>query len=321
MKIKTTAIALAVAGTCAAPIAAQAECSVYASARIGVEYIDTADVADFDIRSHSSRFGAKGETDLGNGLTGYGHYEWDVDEADFGIRHRYVGLKGDFGNVYVGHTYHAFYNHVVGPADPSYFRGGTMVDYNGRRDDFVTYASATGAVSWAASARMTSEAEEDEVDEIEIGVSFPIGDTTLGLGLHNTAADADAPATGFLIGNSSDEDVVGVMWSGIGIGDGAIALGFQAQDDDTSVVASFTMGGLYLIAEVLSIDADTQSNPPGADDTDITAITLGYEQTLGRQTKMIYEAHSSDNDCPSGVAVTVCDDVTALEVVLRYDII
>jgi predicted porin len=312
MKIKTTAIALAVAGTVAAPMAVQAEGSVYGSARIGVGYKDTADTADFDIHSHSSRFGAKGETDLGNGMTAYGVYEWDVDESDFGIRHRYAGLKGDFGNVYVGKTYHTFYNHTVGPVDPSYFFGGyAMVDYNGRRDDFITYASAAGAVDWAVSTRITSEAEEDAVDEIEVGVSFPIGDTTLGLGLHNTLGDAD-DATGFLIGNTSDEDVISVTWHGIALGDASLAVNFQSQDDDTSFVASLTMGGLWFIVEAEMIDEDSLG--AGAD-TDPTNIVLGYQQELGRNTKMIYEAGVQDHDTGDSD-----DDVTQFDVIFRYDI-
>jgi predicted porin len=313
MKIKTTAIAMAVAGTIAAPMAVQADGSVYGSARIGVNYTDTGDFADFDIHSHSSRFGAKGETDLGNGMTGYGQYEWDVDASDFGIRHRFIGVKGDFGNVYLGHTYHAFYNHTVGPVDPSYYFGGAaMVDYNGRRDDFITYASAAGAVSWAVSGRMTSEAEEDALDEIEIGVSFPLGDTTLGLGLHNTAGDAD-DATGFPIGNTSDEDVISVTWHGIGIGDGNLAVNFQSQDDDTSFVASYTMGSLWLIFEAEMIDEDSLG--AGAD-TDPSNIVLGYQQELGRQTKMIYEVGVYDADTGDSD-----DDVTSIDVMLRYDIL
>jgi len=320
MKIKTTAIAMAVAGTVAAPITVQADASeVYASARVGVEYVDNADIADFNIRSFSSRFGAKGETDLGNGMTGYGHYEWDVDlgaDTDggtIGLRHRYVGVKGDFGNVYVGQTYHAFYNHVVGPADPAYWNSGfAMIDYNGRRDKFVTYASAAGAVSWAVSAGVGREAEEDTPDEIEIGVSFPIGDTTLGLGLHNTAADAD-DGTGSPIGNSSDEDVVGVMWSGIGIGDASLAVGFQTQDDDTGYNFALTSGGFYFVGEFESIDDDSQGAGAG---TDPGGFTLGYEQTLGRKTKMWYEIHSLDADTGDSD-----DDTTAFQAVLRYDII
>ena len=82
MKFRTTAIAMAVAGTVAAPVAVQAGADeIYASARVGIEYKDGdgSDTADFDIRSVGSRFGARGETDLGNGLTGFGRYEWGVD--------------------------------------------------------------------------------------------------------------------------------------------------------------------------------------------------------------------------------------------------
>jgi predicted porin len=82
MKFKTSAIALAVAGSVAAPMAAQAEGSVYASARVGLENVDTAGISDVRMRSFGSRFGVRGETDLGNGMTGFGRYEWDVDFKD-----------------------------------------------------------------------------------------------------------------------------------------------------------------------------------------------------------------------------------------------
>ena len=81
MKFKSSAIALAVAGTMAVPMAAQAD--IYASARIGLENNDTGGVSDLQVRSFGSRFGARGETDLGNGMTGFGRYEWDVDFEDF----------------------------------------------------------------------------------------------------------------------------------------------------------------------------------------------------------------------------------------------
>ena len=61
---------MAVAGTLAAPVVVQAGADeVYASARIGLWNTDTAGESEMDIRSFSSRFGARGETDLGNGKT------------------------------------------------------------------------------------------------------------------------------------------------------------------------------------------------------------------------------------------------------------
>ncbi len=77
MKFKTSAIALAVAGVVATPMAAQAD--LYASARVGVESMDTGGIDELRVRSFASRFGVKSETDLGNGMTGFGRFEWDVD--------------------------------------------------------------------------------------------------------------------------------------------------------------------------------------------------------------------------------------------------
>ena len=77
MNFKTSALALAVAGTVATPMAAQAD--VYASARIGVAHKDTGGVSEMSVGGVASRFGIRSETDLGNGMTGFGRYEWDVD--------------------------------------------------------------------------------------------------------------------------------------------------------------------------------------------------------------------------------------------------
>ncbi|TDJ23735.1 MAG: porin, partial [Gammaproteobacteria bacterium] len=96
MNFNKTALALAVAGITAAPIAAQADpVDIYASVRIGIWSVDQGGVDNIEVRSFSSRFGVKAETDLGNGMTGFGRYEWDVDENDFNIRQRIVGVKGD----------------------------------------------------------------------------------------------------------------------------------------------------------------------------------------------------------------------------------
>jgi predicted porin len=310
MKFKTTAIALAVAGTVAAPVAVQAgEGEVYASARIGIQMTDTGGTSDFDIRSFSSRFGAKGESDLGNGLTGYGHYEWDVDfgdengDSEISVRHRYVGLKGDFGRVYIGQTYHAFYNHVVGPADPAYWNSGfAMIEYRGRTDDTITYAR-DGAVSFAVSAVLIADPEEETPDAIEAGLSFGIGDTKLGFGVISPTEDGAQPA----VGNVADEDVFGVMWSGINLGSVGLAFGAQSQDEDVGFNFAVTAGGLYVVGEFEDMDEADQS--PGG-------VTVGYEQTLGTNTKMWYEIHSFDADTGDSD-----DDKTHIAAVLRYDIL
>jgi len=307
MNFKTSAIALAVAGTVATPMAAQAD--LYASARVGLENVDTAGISDVRMRSFGSRFGVRSETDLGNGMTGFGRYEWDVDfqsnnlssNDDISLRHRYVGLKGDFGSVTIGQTYHTFYNHVVGPLDnPWWASGYAMVNYRGRTDGAVTYSTTVGAATIGATGYFLWEGEEELPDQIELGASFGIGDMTLGVALQNTASDTTQGSAG------NDEDIIGVTLSGIGLGGATLGVGYMTQDDDDSIVIDAGIGNAYVHYETLSSDAG---------DNDPTLITLGYTQSLGRKTTAWYEVVSYDADTGDSD-----DDATILRGVLKYDI-
>jgi len=305
VKIKTTAIAMAVASTVAAPIAVQAGSDeIYASARVGLWNVDTGGVSDLEVRSFDSRFGMRGETDLGNGLTGFGHYEFNVDMNDGGSitnRHRYVGLKGDWGSVLAGQDYHTWFNYVVGPLDiPWWHSGFAMVEYRGRTDKGITYDSGGDAVSFGLTTYFVSDAEEEAPDGIEAGLSFGLGDSTLGFA-YSYVAD------GYTQGSAgNDEDIIGVAWSGIGIGDSSLGVSFMNQDDDDGFVVDWVFGNAYFHSEMLSLDATDQ---------DILMLTLGYTQNLGRKTTMYYEVSDIDADATSD------DDYTAIMAVLKYEII
>lgn len=311
MKIKTSAIALAVASTVATPMAAQAEGSVYASARVGVENVDTAGISDARMRSFGSRFGARGETDLGNGMAGFGRYEWDVDFAssntssndDIGLRHRYVGLKGDFGSMTIGQTYHTFYNHVVGPLDnPWWASGYAMVNYRGRTDGAVTYAGSAGAIDFGVTGYFLWEGEEELPDQIEAAVSFGVGDLgTIGIALQNTADNTSQGSAG------NDEDIVAVTWHGISLGDATMGVGFMNQDEDDSITFDLGIGNIIVHFETLADDSA---------DADPTMVMLGYTQSLGRNTTAWYEIVSYDADSDDSD-----DDITIVRGVLKYDIL
>jgi predicted porin len=319
MKFKTTAIALAVAGSVAAPVVAQAAADeLYASARVGVWSQKVDGDNQIEVKSFSSRFGAKGETDLGNGLTGFGRYEWDVDENDFSLRHRYVGLKGDWGSALLGQTYHTFYNFVVGPLDnPWWHSGYTMVNYRGRTDDAVTYAGGTGDFNYGASVYLVRDGQavakggtandQDDIDAWELGASMAIGDMTLGVAYQGTETTQGSYGT--------DDDVIGASLSGIGIMETSLGLSVMNQEDDTGVVADWLIGNAYVHLEYLMVDADSATSVSG-DDEDKMSITLGYTQSLGRKTTMYYELNHRDNDTGDSD-----DDVTAGMAVLKYDII
>ncbi len=322
MKFKTTAIAMAVAGTVAAPVAVQAGADeLYASARVGVWNVDQNDHSDLDLKSFSSRFGARGETDLGNSLIGFGRYEWDVDmgnndSAQITTRHRYVGLKGDFGSVLLGQTYHTFYNFVVGPFDAPWWHSGyAMVHYVGRTDDGVTYSGGSDAFAFGITTYITADSEEDAIDVVEVAASYTFGnDMVVGVGAITTEAD-EGDGTGTLIGNSQDDSVWGVSLSGVMLGEVSLAFNFQGQDDDTSFGNNIGFGNLYFHSELEFLDEDSPASVSG-DDEDRVSLTLGYTQTLGRKTSLWYEINHIDNDTGDSD-----DDRTAIMAVLKYDII
>ena len=330
MKLRTTAIAMAVAGIVAAPVAVQAGADeVYASARVGIKYTDAklkdtsaAATSDFDVKSFASRFGMRGETDLGNGLTGFGRYEFGVNSAESSSntitsRHVYVGLKGDFGSVLVGQTYHTFYNFVVGPLDnPWWHSTGTMVESVGRTAGGITYAGGAGAVNFGATAYFKSDSEETAPDALELGASFAVGDSTIGVAYRSVDIDGAVKLQGNQFNGldangdenprGTDEDVMAVAWSGIGIGSTTLGVSYMNQDKDNGIVVDWAIGNAYVHLE--TVDYDAGQTPMD--------ITFGYTQSLGRKTTMYYELNSKDADSGNSD-----DDYMAVMAVLKYDII
>jgi len=274
----------------------------------------------------ASRFGARGETDLGNGMTGFGRYEWDVDfDSSAGIknRHRYVGVKGDWGSVLLGQTYHTFYNFVVGPTDmPWWGSGYAMVNYRGRTDNAITYAGGGGAINFGVSLYMEDDADEEDIDTIEAGISFGVGDLgTIAVAMQAFQGDDDITS----LTVDEEEEIIGVTWSGIGIGDTTLGIGYQTQDDDDSILLDWMFGNFYVHAETVGLDAV---------DADPTSITLGYTQSLGRNTTMWYEVQAYDADdsftvkdvnknglLDTGDTLTEVSDATYIRAVLKYDIL
>ena len=330
MKFKTTAIALAVAGTVAAPVAVQAGADeIYASARIGLEYLDNDNTADLNIRSVSSRFGARGETDLGNGLTGFGRYEWGVDfnnddsddlsgDGSISLRHRYVGLKGDFGSALVGQTYHTFYNFVVGPGDIPWVGSGiNQVAYVGRTDNGLTYAGSSDAFAFGVTLYAVRDTDEEIINVYEGGASYTFGnDMTLAFAGQGTAGD-QGNNEGVLIGNGNDKAVFGTYLSGVMLGDSSWGVGAQLQDDDYSLLLDAGFNNFYGHIEYEYIDSGSPGNTHSDnDDQEPIAFTVGYNQPLGRKTQMYYEAVYNDADTGNSD-----DDSTAVYAVLKYDII
>ena len=320
MNLKTSAIALAVAGAVATPVAVQADSGGYFSVRIGLQYMDgglTGSTAtdQTTVRGYGSRFGFKGETDMGNGLTGYGRYEVGIDTDTSGLnisgRHAYVGVKGDFGDIKLGRGYHTYYNFLSGPIDnPWWGADFTWLGYTGRTDQGITYAGGSGMFGFGAtlyldSSSTTAAGAANDIDAFEIAANWQAGPVLLAIGY----SDQDE-----ILGVDPGE-LVGITASGWETGIFTWGLSYSMQDDflgpstvdATGIVLSVLIGNGYVHYESTDLDAGA-----GVSATP-TTITLGYTQSLGRQTNIWYEVQATDYDI--GVSST---DLTIGRAVLNY---
>jgi len=115
-------IALAVAGILAAPMAAQAEATLYGKFHVGIDSLSNTiynpgapgnvqDISGIHITSDASRIGVKGSEDLGGGLSAIYQMEAGVSltndanghtGSNIAGRMSYLGLAGGWGAVLVG---------------------------------------------------------------------------------------------------------------------------------------------------------------------------------------------------------------------------
>ena len=207
MNLKKTAIALAVASVAATPILASADGSVYGSMRYGFEYKDdggtTNTVSQF--KDFGSRFGIKGETDLGNGLTAFGKWEQRMFSTGVGVRDFKLGLKGDWGTLYMGDGIDHAWDTVMS-TDNTWWYGGQRKLTDGVQSNAITYQNSWGAIGLGATVQMNKQlvnANEETTDAYELVGTWGIG-TPIHVAIGVTDAKAKPtdpePIVGFVVG-------------------------------------------------------------------------------------------------------------------------
>jgi len=116
--MKKTIIATAVSAALMAPVAVQADVTVYGRIHQGIKLVNP-EVGDSttDFVGIGSRFGIKASSDVGNGMTASARYEFGTvsDKGKDGVantRIATVGVSGGFGSVNLGNQWGAYYNLV-----------------------------------------------------------------------------------------------------------------------------------------------------------------------------------------------------------------
>ncbi|MXY64924.1 MAG: porin, partial [Gammaproteobacteria bacterium] len=188
-------IAVAVAGVVAAPVA-YADISAYG--RINNRIV-IADNDDTNMETSGSRFGFKGSSDLGNGMSAFARYEFGTttDNASAGMtaeaddhkhggvnksglnrRLAFVGMSGSFGSVSLGQQWSAYFQHLGTHASLNIINGPGQIGPF-RTGNTVKYAHSFGPVSMALDARV-DDAGDGGGNGVGGGVTLnPINNVTI----------------------------------------------------------------------------------------------------------------------------------------------
>jgi len=267
-------ISAAVASALAVPAVVNAEehmtVQTYGRINNAIQYTDR-DVQDnvWGLRNVVSRLGFKAKSDLGNGLSAIGRYEFFTytnREGDFdseggkgrgGIndtRLGYVGLSGAWGAVTIGNQWSAYFDTLGTYLDPTYSLGyflySSVLGGPYRTSNTVKYANSFGPVYVEWDIRMSQN----------------------GTGVPGSSGNADEEVLGR---DSGDNDAIDGM--GLGL--------------NWTIGESFSIGGAYdrdQKAITVQPDDNTRWGLAGKWDNGSFYATLGYQELdQGFKTNMI----------------------------------
>jgi len=323
-------VAAAVAAAVAVPVGAQAEVSVYGRITNAIQFHDPAEPragSTTDISSYGSRFGFRASSDLGNGLTALGHFEFQANTDQPGkgamkTRIGTVGLEGGFGKLTVGNQGAAFYGNVH--FDQSIWNGGHGGYPGSRSSNTIKYANSVGPLSIQADLRLDGAAEVDSDGELQapehedgteglgkgdggaIGLQAAVTENlTLGFG-YDTQDQTDMAG-----GKETDYiGLSGMVTMGQFWGSLAWANKEATGEEDTELLQFW--GGASLTDQTSALLGYGQADQDESEATPNT-ITVGLVHNLGGGFRIWYEGNAIDNDDPD------LDTEALHEVGLRFD--
>ena len=304
-------IALAVSSAIAAPLAMAEDSgpNLYGRINLAIEIDDSGDDSATDLRDVVSRFGIRGEEDLGNGLSALYQYEFRVnaDRGNLGStggggtaqRLSWVGLRGSFGEVKAGTIWGTHFNFVGTHLDPSYSLGYfgyssyALGDF--RIESVVNYTGNFGPISVGADFQIDdANPADDDLDRYVLGAKYN-GPVSLAV-VYDERKTADEDADGNAI--EGDNDIELLTFTAAYSGDGwNINVGVQQTEDDSGAIDRDTYhinGGFNLgdSNRVLLGYWDGEGN--GSDNSEGDGFFAGFYHSLSSRTKLYFEGHTGD---------------------------
>ncbi len=327
--MKKTLIATAVSAALMAPVAAQADVTVYGRIHQGIKLVNP-EVGDSttDFVSVGSRFGIKASSDVGNGMTASAQYEfktvsdtangagnnevtraddgslWEKDTSGITNRIAKIGLSGPFGSVDLGQQWSAWYNKVGVHVDPTFAVGGAHHIGPFRTANTIKYSNSFGPVSLELDVRLDETDKKGAAgDKIADGEQAGDGKPDEGgnghaLGVSFAANDNITLAAG--IDNTKDGDSLTGLAIKVSLGNYWASIANQSKDPDDDSAAEpsttqFWAGGSFgnTSAMIGTGRRDNDGSGPGNEPSD---ITVGVYHNVGGGFKLLYEGHSTDSD-------------------------
>jgi predicted porin len=311
MKLKVLSLAVIAAAVPATGL--MAEATLYGQIDAGLTYTDFGTTDQFDVRSNDSRIGFKGEEDLG-GIYGIYQAEYGIDVADddtnsgiFKTRDSFVGLRGDFGTVFVG-TFDTPYKKSQGKIDHFNDRPGDMANFLGgeeRVDSQIGYKTPDmgGLKAFVSFAPGESEGT-DNLGAVQDGVADSIS--------FNVTYEMD----GIYLAAGYDMNQNWGFWEGTPYNNTPVATTPENHTDALRLVGSITMdtmgfGALFQTAEQSDVPnpaeqtgylfsgytmidqtkffaqyGSSSHEQTGVVDVDISSLGIGAEQFVSERTSL-----------------------------------
>ena len=303
-------IALAVSSALVAPVvmADDSGPTVYGRVNLAIAINDSGDDTTTDLRDVVSRFGVRGEEDLGNGLAAVYRYEFRVN-ADRGSiradaneqRLSYVGLKGGFGQVIAGSIWGTHFNLTGTHLDPSYSLGYFgYSSYGGgdyRIQHAINYTGDFGPVTFSTDVRIDgNDAADDNIDQFVVGLKYN-GPLTAAV-VYDTRKVAGSDADGNAIEGDDDRKHTSAIlaYSGEGYN---VNVGWQNLDDESNGNDRDTYhinAGIDLSDTNRLLLGYWNGEGNGDDNSEGDGILLGFYHSISSRTRVYFEGHVGEID-------------------------
>jgi predicted porin len=273
MLMKKSIIALAVAGALTAPIAAQADATLYGSLRIKATSFDGA--SELNVTDNSSRIGIKGSSDLFSGAKAIFQFEQAVstDTGAFsGGRLGYLGATGDFGTATFGRQWTPHYNWTGAATDILDNRTSGATAYtNGthRVSDTMAYITPDLNGFRAAAVIIASDnADGEDLDAYNLAATFAANGFTFGASI---------------LGNEVTNNDITALSAAYSAGAFYVAAKVQndetkAEEESYELAASYSMGNTKLLANY--IDDDNGISGSGAGEQFLLKFSRSWAKKL-----------------------------------------